>query len=196
MKLLAKALIITLVMGPIGSALAKESTKLEAKVTFKKLDEGKVELVYISKDKENLIVQIYNQKDQKIFKEVIQNTKGFKKPYNLRELPYGQYKFEVLVNQEKVVYEVEHARPEYPGNVKVLLDQKEDHKFKFMVMGPKPKDFTLKVFDDNNQLLLEEAIKTEDNFGKVYNFKGIRSNNIQFVLLGKDQVIHSRNVKL
>ncbi len=195
MKLLAKTLIVFMSWGTLNSVIAADPT-LSAKVTIKELGESKVQLIYTGDENENIVVQIYDNRDRKIFGETIRNRRGFKKPYNLSQLPYGRYTMQVEVDDETMKHTINHTAPAFPGNVKVSLKATDDNQYRLLVMGPSTKDFTLRIYDDHDRLILSEPIKSEGNFGKVYTFKGTRSKTAHFVIADKIQVVHTKKVEL
>ncbi len=196
MKLISKSMLAALIWTATGPVLANEKPLSEEQITLKTLNQNRVELTYVGEAPENFSVKITNDRNQKVFQEYIRNKSSFKKPYDLSNLPYGEYKFEIKVNDQRFVREVSIQAPEFPGNVKVNLTGIEHHKVKYMVMGPESKEMNLRIYDDKNQLLLEEWVVTSGNFGKVYAFKDTQSHHVQFVLSDNGNVIHREKVRL
>ena len=196
MKLLAKSLLVFMAWGTMTSVVASSDPDLAGKVTIKEMGESKVQLIFKNDLPENVQVQILNEKNREVFSETIRHQNAFKKPYDLSQLPYGTYTFKVQVDNEAMVHEVDHQAPRFPGNVKVLTEATGKKKTKFMVLGPYSKDFTLRIYDDKDHLILQESIKSEGNYAKVYSFRGTRSKTAEFILTDKSRVIHSSKVEL
>ncbi len=187
---------MVLAWATLSSAIAKENATLATKITFKDKGDGLVELIYTGKEQEKLTIQIFGDKQKPVHKETVRSEYGFKKPFNFRQMPYGQYTFEISTKEEKVVHKVNYKAPTYPGNVKVMFDPQGDDKFKYLVLGPNEKKMTLFVYDDQDRVIMKESIHTANNFGKVYAFKRSRSKSLEFVLIDGDQVIHKKKVRL
>ena len=196
MKVLAKLLMMTLVLGVTNPILAKENSLLETLVTLKELDKGKVQLTYIGKAPEKLHVFIFDESNREIFKETIRSKRGVKKPYDISNLPYGEYRFEVRVADEIVIHNVNHVAPEYPGKVKLMVTPLDESKFAMMVMGPENKDFKLQIYDESNKLLFQESIHQTGNFGKIFSLRKTRAKTARVVLINRNGVVQSKTISL
>ena len=196
MKLLAKLIVMAVIIGTTYPTMANEANSLEALVTVKEIDEGKVQLAYYGKVPEKIHVRIYDEKDKEVFKETIKSTKGVKKPYNLRQLPYGKYRFEVKIEDEVSVHNIEYKAPAFPGNVKMVARAFTKDKFKMMVMGPGYKNFKLRVYDQNNQLLFQEKIDQNENFGKVFNLNGSNARTVRLVLSNRTGILQTETITM
>lgn len=196
MKVLAKLLVITFLSVAVQPLLAKEANSLETLVSVKKLEEGKVQLSYYGKSPEKVHVQIINEMDKPVFKETINSKYGIKKPYNLSQLPYGEYVFEVRVADEIITHRVMHKAPMYPGNVVLQATACGNNKIKMMIMGPGHKDFKLRVYDENNKLIYQEQINQSNNFGKVLILEGPEVNSVKLVLSNQKEILQRKTVEI
>lgn len=66
------------------------------------LQNERYNLTVIGYHKPIVKVNIYNRTDNLIYSEDIHQTAGFKKVYNLEELPTKSYRFEILVDNQKI----------------------------------------------------------------------------------------------
>jgi hypothetical protein len=196
MKVLAKLLVITFLSAAVQPLIAKEANSLETLISVKKLEEGKVQLSYYGKSPENVHVQIINEQDKPVFKETIKSKYGIKKPYNLSQLPYGEYVFEVRVADEVITHRVMHKAPMYPGNVILQAATCGEGKIKMMVVGPGYKDFKLRVYDENNKLIYQEQINQSRNFGKILNFEGTKMNSVRLVLSNQKEILQRKTIEI
>lgn len=194
MKVLTKVLMMALVLGATNPILAKENNSLETLVTLKELDRGKIQLTYIGKTPEKLHVFIYNEKNREIFKETIRSKNGIKKPYNISNLPYGEYRFEIRVADEIVIQKVNHKAPDI---VKLLVVPMGKSKFRMMVMGPAYKDFEILIYDvRRNRLLFQENIHQNGNVGRIFDLKATGAKAVKLVLSHKNNVAQSKMINL
>lgn len=196
MKPIAKSLIMLAALFTINNAVAKEDATLASSITFKDAGTGLVELIYNGSIQGQLTVEIFGKKSKPLFKEVIKNQEKFKKPYNLKQLPYGAYTIRVSTKDENVEHKVNYSAPEFPGKVKVMVETRKEDAFRYLVFGPEEKDLKLFIYDDQDRILHREAIKTEANFGKIYSFRGTDTENLQFILIKDGEVINEQKVRL
>ncbi|GJM30028.1 MAG: hypothetical protein DHS20C17_26630 [Cyclobacteriaceae bacterium] len=196
MKVLAKLLVITFLAVGSQPLLAREVNSLEALVSVKKVEQGRVQLAYYGKSPENINVQIINEKDKQVFRENIKSKRGIKATYNISELPFGTYVFKVQVASEVITHRVIHEAPEYPGNVVLQAAAIGENKVKMMILGPGYKDFKLRVYDENNRLIYQELVKQSNNFGKVLNLKGSKVNSVKLVLSDRKEILQRQTIAL
>ena len=178
------------------NAAAKESSTLASSVSFQDAGAGIVELVYDGTIQDRMTIEIFGKKQRPIYKEVLKHQERFKKPFNLKSLPYGSYTMRVSTRNEVIEHEIYHKAPAFPGLVKVSVHPQKESAFKYQVLGPEPKQMTLIIFDDNNRELHRESINTVQNFGKVYTFERAGTKTLEFVLLAKGEVINNQKVRL
>ncbi len=196
MKVLVNLMTMAFLVFAANPLLAKEENSLETLVSVKVLEPGKVQVAYYGKATEVVRVSIYDNNDKAVFEESIRSTGGVKKPYNLRELPYGNYKFKVRVNDEFTVHDVEYKAPMYPGNVKMQVKAIDGDKIKMMVMGPGYKDFKLRIYNENNKLLHQQVVRQKDNYGRVFNLKGTNTQSVKVVLSNNTQILQRKTINL
>ena len=195
MKVLSKLFAIALIVSSINIE-AKEANTLASLVSLKKIDEGKVQLTYYGKTPEKVHVYIFDGENQKIFNETVKSKTGIKKPYNISTLPYGEYRFEIRVNDEVVTQNIEHSAPSYPGGAKLLANTVTDNKIRMMVVGPEYKNFKIRVFDEDNELLYQEIINQEHNYGKLVNLSDTKTESVTLVLSNKNKVLQRKVIDL
>ncbi len=196
MKPIVKSLIMLAALFTMTNAIAKENATLASSVSFQDAGAGIIELVYNGTIQDRMTVEIFGKKKRPIYKEVLKHQERFKKPFNLRSLPYGSYTMRVSTKNEIIEHEIHHKAPEFPGLVRVSVHPQKDRAFKYQILGPEPKLMTLLIFDDNNRELHRETISTLENYGKVFTFKRAGTKTLEFVLLAKGEVINNQKVRL
>lgn len=195
MKVLVKSALMALMVLAANPLLAKDNS-LETLVSVKNLEPGKIQLAYYGKTPEKVVVNIYNANNKRVFKETIQSKKGIKKPYDLRELPYGEYSINVRVNDEETMHKVSHAAPEYPGQVKMMAAAFGESKVKMLLMSPYQKKFKLRIYDENNELLHQQNIRQRQNFGRVFNFEDSKTKTVRLVLSNNKEILQRETINL
>ena len=196
MKVLEKLTVMAFLVLATNPLLANDDNSLETLVSVKKLEPGKVQVAYYGKTPEIVRIYIYDSQNNEVFSEKIRSINGIKKPYNLTELPYGEYKFKVKVADEVTAYNVQHEAPQYLGNVKLMASAYGDSKVKTFVMGKGYKDFKLRIYDQHNKLLFEQDIKQNENYGRVFNLQDTGAKEVQLVLSNRYQILQRKVISL
>lgn len=197
MKVLTKVVMMALVIGAMNPILAKENNLLEPRVSMQELEQGKVQLTYVGEAPEKLYVQIFDQRNHRIFKETINAKSGVRKPYNISRLPYGEYQFRVKVAGKLIVHNVTHKAPMNPDMVKLIAVPLDNSKIRMMVVGSEFKDFKLSIYDDrSNKLLFEENISQSDNVGRIFNLKATGARSVNLILSHKKNVVQNKTIRL
>lgn len=196
MKVLEKLMVMAFLVLATNPLLANDNNSLETLVSVKKLEPGKVQLAYYGKTPEIVRVYIYDQDNKEVFRERIKSTYGIKKPYDLTELPYGEYKFKIKVADEVTTHNINHEAPDYPGDVKLHASAYDDGKIMTIVMGPGYKDFKLRIYDQHNKLLFQQDIKQAENYGRVFNLQDSGAREVHLVLSDKRQILQRKVISL
>jgi hypothetical protein len=196
MKVLVKSAVMALLVLATSPLLANNENTLETLVSVKILEPGKMQLAYYGKTPERILVNIYNDENQRIFNETIQSKTGIKKPYNLRELPYGEYRVKVKVDGEITEHTIMHKAPEFPGKVKMMAAAFGEGKVKMMLMSPHHKKYRLRIYDTNNELLYQQDINQKQNFGRVFNFTEHDTKSVRIVLSSSQEILQRKTVNL
>ncbi len=196
MKVLVKSTLMALLVLTSNLLFANVENPPEALVSVKILEPGKMQLAYYGKSPEKLMVNIYNEDNQRIFNETIQSENGIKKPYNLKELPYGEYKVKVRVDGKVSMHKVMHEAPKFPGKVKMVATACEQGKIKMLLMSPYYKNFRLRIYDEDNELLFQQDIRQKNNYGRVFNFEEHKTKSVRLVLSSDREILQRKTVNL
>lgn len=196
MKVLVKLSVVAFMVLAANPIWANEDNSLNELVSIENIEPGKVQVAYYGKSPEVVRVSIYNEDNKAVFNENIKSVTGIKKPYNLKELPYGEYQFKIRVNDEVIVHHVKHEAPMYPGNVIMQAESFGEGKIKTMLMGPGVKDFKLRIYDQDNKLLFQQDINQKENFGRVFNFQESGAKKVSLVLSNNHQILQRKDINL
>ncbi|MDF2159272.1 hypothetical protein [Algoriphagus sp. CAU 1675] len=118
-------------------------------------------------------------------------------PYDLNELPCGEYKVKITTEEEEVLYTVETferapAKEEMPL---VAYGKKlDDETVHLAVVGLMEPGVEVKIrYEANGNLIHSEEIDQPEGFKKDYKLKGVSPEDVYFELkdsLGRTRVIH------
>jgi len=148
---------------PVGMSVIKSGAVV--KVFYQGEQTGKVK------------VTIYNERGQTVYMETLQNTGNFMRPYNFSFLPEGEYTIELIDDQGKRVKTIAHS---HASRKRIAhLTRLNDGETKYMLAVPSNgrNAFTIRIFDEQNNLRYQESQITEGDFAKIYNLNNIEGDH-------------------
>jgi hypothetical protein len=173
-KMMSVLVVLAIVCGVSSSALSESRVAVVRNgETFK--------VIYKNSETANVKVTISDAEGVKVFSEELVSIKGFIRPYNFAEMPKGDYTICVTdldgKKTEKVCFEEERftkereAKHTWLAHISKLPNQNK----KVMVAIPQQKEnnFSIQIFDKDDQLIYTEDQKLETAYAKVFNFKGL-----------------------
>lgn len=202
MKTLILILISFFVWRPAHSATDKEKVSFDTASVTVIQDKNVFFVNYFSRieNERNIIVSIYNEQNQVVFTETINNTGSFKKPYNFFGLPDGIYIIKITDEQMVTIRPVRYvaeittemaAAAERLQNLKkdllIRVSRTEDKssKYKIDILSDHIHQLELKIYDKNNELVYEGA--TESKTSRVYVLRNPFSDKFQFKFYDKEK---------
>lgn len=159
---------------------------------------SRYDLYYVSETLDNVTVRIIHENGKLINTDKLTAVKAFKRTYNLKGLPAGNYKVEVKNTEGKASQAIFH-NPASKSSLHTIIGKlPKVNKFKVFV-GPNQanSNVEVKIYNDRNQLLLKESMKNaQEGFAKVYDLTRVESNYVTFELNnGTDSASFSRNLR-
>lgn len=161
-------------------------------------NDSRYDLYYVSENIDNVTVRILDANGTLINTDKLAAVKAFKRTYNLKDLPAGNYKIEVKNGEGKGTQDIFH-NPTIITTLHTIVGQlPNENKFKVFV-GPNDqnKSVEVEIFDNNGNSLIKETIdNVQKGFTKVYDLNNIKSRSVQFRIdNGKDQTSFTRSLK-
>lgn len=156
-----------------GSPAFSEPDRENPIVTLEKVGDTKFQLKYLAKPEGNVTVNIKNEKNHIIYRDVISIEKLFYKNYDLQKLGYGSYQFEILENESgrhedfEVFVTPPKSRSNYHVNKKILGQRS----IAIMVSNLDETEKTIRIFDKGEKIH-EENFSGRD-FGKKFTFHNL-----------------------
>ena len=159
---------------------------------------SRYDLYYVSENFGDVTVRITNENGKLVNTDKLTGVKAFKRTYNLKGLPIGNYNVEVKNGEGKASQGIFH-NPAIKTSLHSIVDQLPNvNKFKVFV-GPSNANGKVKVeiFNDKEELLLNESMHSvQEGFIKVYDLSKIDSDYVTFKIdNGTDSSTFSRNLK-
>ncbi len=139
-------------------------------------DANTFRLIYKSEKESNVRVSIYNDKDQLVYSEKVNNTDGFTRPYNFENLGEGDYTIAVEDGSKKQVEKVSYRAPKVTKTLNVLKMSSQEGKFVVMAAGQGEETITVSIYDGEHNLVHRSLEATDGNFSKLYNLKSVKGH--------------------
>jgi hypothetical protein len=142
-----------------------------------------VKVLYKASELSDVKIFILNEHDQIVFTEKIKNTDGFSRPYNLSNLPQGNYKIKLLDNGGTHVEHISHiikpvkrSRVTYVARVKGSADS-----FILSVPNKGNDDISITIYNADDAILYSGKETITGDFAKIYKLKNY-NGKIKFVV--------------
>jgi len=141
-----------------------------------KKDVSTFRLIYKSETESDVRVSIYDDKDQLVYSEKVNNTDGFTRPYNFENLSEGEYTIAIEDGSKKQIEKVSYRAPRITKALNVLKVSSEEGKFLVMAAGQGNELITVSIFDGAHNLVHRSLEATKGNFSKLYNLKSVKGH--------------------
>ena len=159
--------------------------------------DSRYDLYYVSESIDNVTVRILGENGKLINTDKLPSVKAFKRTYNLKGLPSGNYKIEVRNGEGKATQAIFH-NPSSVVNLHAIVGQlPNENKFKvFVAPSSENKKVEVTIVDGKGQVLKTETISAKEGFSKVYNLNQVKSDQVTFKLSnGTERSSFTRNLR-
>lgn len=137
------------------------------KLYYKALNSGRVK------------VSILDATQSAVYSETITKTDGFARPYNFSSLSEGEYTIVVEDASGKMEEKIKIDKTKSEKLVNVIKVAGEDSKYLLTVASKKSDAISVKIFDNEGKLLLDQGYDVKNEFAKLFNLRNIKSFTIQ-----------------
>lgn len=141
-----------------------------------KKDVSTFRLIYKSEQQADVRVSIYNDRDQLVYSEKVNNTDGFTRPYNFENLGEGEYTIAIEDGSKKQVEKVSYRAPKVTKTLNVLKISSLEGKYLVMAAGQGDELITVSIYDGAHNLVHKSLEETKGNFSKLYNLKSLKGH--------------------
>jgi hypothetical protein len=167
----------------IASVFAAGSSKIkvssDSTATFK--------VYYTNQDAQRVKVTIYNESGKKVFGEIIKNSNGFVRPYNMSELPAGNYTIEVADNQEVKSFEFAYNM-QSDNNLTAFVNQYTNNKFLLGLGNGSNDAVTIKILNHKSEVVYTAEEVVANQFAQLFNIETV-NGTITFQVLKGNKLI-------
>ena len=145
------------------------------KVAISNNVESKYKLVYMDQSPGTVLINISNEKGEKVYNQSVTNTEGFAQQFDFTSLPEGKYSFEIIHPDGSSEIEVVNYVKKIATSLKAnLLNVDNGNKYRLAVLNNNgPVD--VKIFDANDRLVHSTTVRGEEGFRRIYDLKGLNS---------------------
>lgn len=132
-----------------------------------------VKIFYRSEDSEKVKVTIYDASSKAVFSEEIKNKPSFVRPYNLENLPYGEYTIVLEDKNGKKEEKVSFVKKAAEVNASIIHN-KESRKALVTLFSKGETEVTYSVLDINNNVLFSKTEKVNGQAAKAFNLEKVK----------------------
>jgi hypothetical protein len=141
-----------------------------------KKDASTFRLIYKSETQSDVRVSIYNDNDQLVYSEKVNNTDGFTRPYNLENLGEGDYTIAIEDGSKRQVEKVSYRAPKITKALNVVKMASAEGKYLVLAAGQGNELITVSIFDGEHNLIHRSLESTKGNFSKLYNLQAVKGH--------------------
>lgn len=138
--------------------------------------ESTFRVIYKSEKQNDVRVSIFNEKNEVVFSEKLNNTDGFSRPYNFASLDEGDYTISIEDGAKKTLEKVSYRSPKVSKMLNVLRVSSEGGKYLITAAGKGAETINVSIYDGAHNLIHSSYEKTEGDFAKVYNVKSLKGH--------------------
>jgi hypothetical protein len=139
-----------------------------------------VKVLYKSNNAGNVNISILDSRNHKVFSETLRRTEGFSRPYNISNLPDGQYvvRIDDGAGSMSQVVSVEERRMSKTFKISKVFGVEDKI---LLTVGRYAKGFELKIVDKNGRTVYSEIKDLEGDFAQVYNLAALKGDVSVFI---------------
>jgi hypothetical protein len=179
--------LFTLVLAVVaGSAMAQKIEMAPAERT------AVYNLICRSDVPARLKVTLFDAQGREVLVDEV-SGKHFIRPYNLSEIPYGQYVVQVSTGTETRKFDIQHAAVTPVQNIAVKAI--DVNKYELLVIGNKAGQVRVNIYNPEKELVHSELISAKGSVSRIYNLQKLSGSNFTFEVLAADKVVGSVDVR-
>jgi hypothetical protein len=141
-------------------------------VVISQKQSGSFKVIYEGDQIGDVNMTIRDAKGNMIFTETTRNVDGFIRPVNLKGMNPGEYTIEIADSKGQQIQKVSYSNETAIHTVHVSRIAEKD-KYLLTVASQGSEKINVKIFDGANQLVHNESLMVQGDFGLVYNLKNV-----------------------
>lgn len=132
-----------------------------------------VKIFYQSENSDKVKVTIYDAASNAVFTEEIKGKSNFIRPYNLENLPYGDYTIVLEDKNGRTEEKVRYAKEEVSTRA-TIIHKKQSRKALVTLFSTGETEVTYRVLDINNNVLYSESETVNGQAAKSFNLEKVK----------------------
>ena len=169
-------LLATSTIAAPGPEDLKELSTVHA--TYKKID------VLLKEGVGKAKIAIFDKDGKRLHSRTVKAKDDLRVPYDLNDLPCGEYQVMITTDEEEVTYTVETVEKEMPAAALPLMaygKKIDDKTINLLVIGLEEAGTEVKIKKvSNDRLVHEEMINQPEGFRKNYQLNGVSPEDVYF----------------
>jgi len=145
-------------------------TKPSSNVAIIKSNSG-VKVIYKAEDACQVKISIYDNDNKEIFSEEVKAKASFMRPYNLDNMPEGDYRIVVKDADETSESIVNTSKSR--ESALIGLVRASDDRYLITLTSPVKTDIFLKLTDEFSNVIHTEKLAVDGNLSKLFNLKNV-----------------------
>ena len=166
MKMKSLFLAVLLVVASVASFAGKDEPRRTGLAVVPVKGSEIFKVIYQGESAGKVKLNIYDNTGAVVYTETIAGLAGFICPVNFRGLASGDYTIEVVDASGKKIEKVWYAPVKESGSFHVV--RLNDGKFLLSISGKTNDIVTVKIYDNDDNLLYKEAKEINGDFAQVY----------------------------
>lgn len=141
-------------------------------VVVNQKNSGTFKVIYEGAKSGEVTMSITNNKGTVVYAETTRVVNGFIRPVNFTGMEAGEYTIEIADASGKQIQKIVYSNESSVRSVQVSKI-KEEGKYLLAVANDGAEQINVRIFDGNNNLIHNQDLTIDGNFGLVYNLKSV-----------------------
>jgi len=162
--------VLMLISSVVLAGGIENPTKPSSNVAIIKSNSG-VKVIYKAEDACQVKISIYDNDNKEIFSEEVKAKASFMRPYNLDNMPEGDYRIVVKDADETSESIVNTSKSR--ESALIGLVRASDDRYLITLTSPVKTDIFLKLTDEFSNVIHTEKLAVDGNLSKLFNLKNV-----------------------
>lgn len=137
--------------------------------------QDKYNLIYADATPGLVKIKVLDAEGHVLRVDKIQNSGGFRQPYNMKDLGPGNYSLVVTDKDGDMTFQARVQNTE-----EIALNQLGSNRYQLVYKDQKSSDATIGIYSQSGDLVHSEKVRFERGFSKVFDLSGISSKGFTF----------------
>ena len=168
-----KIVVLSVLVTMFVSVLAMANEPGNPKVVVVSQKSGIFKVIYEGEKAGKVTMKIFSTNGREVFSEVLRGMTGFMRPMNFQGMEPGEYTIEITDAKGKQIQKIDYRNETSVKSVHVTKIAKEGKYLLAIAAKNDTEKINVRIFDGSSNLVHDESITINGNFGLVYNLKQV-----------------------